>query len=105
MGDKVKGLRDQSGLLTAYVFWCPGCRDAHPYRVARGAEEDPECPVWTFNGDRERPSFSPSLLVNKDHPSRCHLYLTDGQLHFCADSHHELKGQTVPCPDWDDERW
>lgn len=104
---KIKGATDQTGLLTTYLFWCPGCKCPHPYRVARSGTEGPEYPVWGFNGDREKPTFTPSLLVNANSPghTRCHLFLTDGMIHFCGDCDHELKGQVVPCPDWDDERW
>lgn len=106
MGAKLKGLTDQTGTRTTFVFWCPGCEDVHPYRVARGGSEGPEFPVWTFNGDLERPTFTPSLLVNgSGHGKRCHLFLTDGVLNFCADSAHALAGKSTPCPDWDDEKW
>lgn len=106
MGDKIKGLTGLNKQLTTYVFWCPGCNDVHPYRVARDGDEEAKAPVWSFNGSLDRPTFSPSLLVNSyGQGRRCHLFLTDGQLNFCGDSQHELAGKTVPCPDWDDERW
>lgn len=104
---KIRGITDQDGFLGTYLFWCPGCACPHPYRIARSPREPASVPVWGFNGDLERPTFSPSLLVNANTPGarRCHLFLTDGALHFCADSDHELAGKTVPCPDWDSERW
>lgn len=88
------------------MFWCPGCKEPHPYRTQRHPNEA-GYPVWNFNGDLEKPTFTPSLLVNANSPGyiRCHLFLTDGQLQFCSDSEHELAGKTVPCPEWDDERW
>lgn len=79
-------------------FYCPGCKHGHPYVVPR----------WTFNGDWERPTFSPSLLVFSRHPetgarqTHCHLYLRDGRLEFLSDSAHELAGQTVDLPDFPD---
>jgi hypothetical protein len=80
-------------------FWCPGCVQPHPYRIKGDS-------AWTFNGDRERPTFTPSLMVHP-HPGdppqpRCHLFLTDGMLRFCGDSEHSLAGQSVPLPDWPD---
>jgi hypothetical protein len=114
MGVKIKGLENQSEPgVHMYVFWCPGCESVHPYRVKRVADEGPEFPVWSFNGSMEKPTFRASLLVyghrNKTtneiiHP-RCHLFLTDGMIQYCGDSEHKLAGQTVECPDWDDERW
>lgn len=75
-------------------FWCPGCEDAHAFEVPR----------WHFNGDVERPSFTPSLLMNGReglrNPAvpRCHLFLVDGELQFLPDCSHRLAGQTVPLP-------
>lgn len=84
--------KDTEDTETLYIFWCPACEMAHPYRT-RG-----QGPMWTFNGSVERPSFQPSLLVHDCTPSRgnCHLYVTDGEIRYCADSAHALAGQTVP---------
>lgn len=102
---KLKMLGVATGGEQLALFFCPGCSEVHPYRIGRAATE-PERPVWTFNGDLEKPTFTPSLLCNKDDPkSRCHLYLTDGQIVYLGDCHHALAGQTVPCPNWDDEKW
>jgi len=77
---------------THYWFFCPGCKNHHAFTSPR----------WTFNGSLESPTFSPSLLCNADHPaSRCHLFMRDGKIQFLSDCHHELKGQTVNCPDWE----
>ena len=60
--------------------------------------------MWAWNGDMERPTFTPSLLVNKNHPEvTCHLFLTDGMIQYCGDSHHALKGQTIPLPELPDK--
>ena len=44
----------------SYWFFCPGCKCNHPVRVksSRGL------PVWSFNDDLVKPTFSPSLLVS-----------------------------------------
>ena len=85
--------KDGSGSIQ-YWFFCPGCENHHAYTVPR----------WTFNGDMERPTFTPSLLCNADHiPSRCHLFMTDGKIQFLSDCHHKLAGQTVEmedCEEW-----
>ena len=77
-----------------YWFQCPGCNEAHQYAVML----DGTGPSWTFNGDMEKPSFAPSLL-NTSPQLRCHLFLTDGKIHFCPDCHHDLKGKTVDLPE------
>lgn len=84
-----------------YLHWCQGCKYGHLYQT------DPSrSPSWNFNGDIERPSFSPSMRIytpaHNDgefaHPEQtiCHYFVTDGQIQYCDDSRHELKGQTLP---------
>lgn len=87
-----------------YLFFCPGCRYFHSYDVRTDGLE----PSWEFNGDLEKPSFSPSLLVNDDLPKlRCHLFLREGKLCFLNDCFHELKGTIVDLPDVDEmgKKW
>jgi hypothetical protein len=38
-----------------FHFWCPGCEELHTVRT--------EPPGWGFNGDRVKPTFTPSVLV------------------------------------------
>lgn len=38
------------------MFWCPGCNRAHSIKIG----------VWQFNGDVEKPTFSPSVLATLD---------------------------------------
>lgn len=94
----------------AYAHWCPGCQDIHRLPDS-----------WQFNGNVDRPSFTPSFKhsgyqVVKDAngkwtgewvrddrgnpvPEVCHYTLTDAMLNFCADSTHALAGKSVPLPD------
>lgn len=79
-----------------YLFHCPGCEYGHHFAV-----EGPT--TWDFNGDMEKPTFHPSLLVNASHPEMlCHLVMTDGKIHFLGDCFHKLRGQVVDIPDLDD---
>jgi hypothetical protein len=105
MGQVSSKLRRQVG---GYAHWCPGCEEMHrlPDR-------------WTFNGDLENPTYSPSfkhlgmqtVKVNgewngewvrdtqgKPVPFICHYILTAGVLNFCGDSTHSLAGKSVPLP-------
>lgn len=40
------------------MFWCPGCNLAHRVMVGDGAG-----PRWGWNGDADKPVFTPSVLV------------------------------------------
>lgn len=89
--------KDRAGGKTLVHFRCPGCDDFHTIRVG----------TWTFNGDLERPTFSPSVLVRYDvsPPNQhlsivCHSFVTDGQIQFLGDCTHALAGQTVDLPEW-----
>lgn len=78
-----------------FLFWCPGCGCCHHLNTKR----------WAWNGDRVRPTASPSFLVRTPWhgerpadapPERCHFFMRAGSLQFLSDSTHELAGQTVP---------
>lgn len=79
-------------------FWCPGCQENH------GPSHS-----WRFNGDFERPTFEPSILVRRPDPDRpginlsvCHSFVRDGRIMFLADSTHAFAGKTVELPPWED---
>jgi hypothetical protein len=73
-----------------YVFHCPGCGYGHPFHVPR----------WTWNGSFDKPTFTPSLMVNGGDPARrCHSNVTDGRITFHPDSGHALAGQTIDLPE------
>lgn len=109
--------RPSSGRL---AWFCPGCNTTHEI-TTEGTN------AWGWNGDAERPSFSPGVLVTTGHHSqfrtpgsgcwcdyraryplerdvpecyRCHSYVTDGAMQFLSDCSHDLRGQTVPIPAW-----
>ncbi len=86
-------------------FRCPGCKEMHFIGVGEGPG-----PRWGFNGDYERPTFTPSILVQWSEPSEiaeefddtskdrrlvCHSFVTDGQIQFLGDCSHPLAGHTV----------
>jgi hypothetical protein len=91
------------------LFWCPGCEEAHQVSVEVPGE------VWGFNGDYEKPTFTPSYLTWVDpNPNadpkyengkyfngfRCHSFITDGKIQFLGDCTHKLAGQTVELPEF-----
>lgn len=100
-------------------FWCPGCECAHGVRVFG------EKPVWSWNGDIERPTITPSILARyyratpegaammlsgealppgtDRYPGMdmiCHSFVTAGKIQFLDDCTHDLRGKTVDLPAW-----
>jgi hypothetical protein len=89
-------------------FWCQGCNHVHVIPISSGVND------WQFNGDYDKPTFNPSVLVRYRHPKGhtnenpaplgyegeyvediCHSFVRDGQIQFLADCKHALAGQTV----------
>lgn len=115
MSQLSKLLRDGEGGLL--FFWCPGCDGAHSIR--HGVDTRP---CWTWNGDVDKPTFTPSILVtgveamtDDEHatwmrggalpaprPMVCHSFVADGRIQFLGDCTHKLANQTVDLPDWDE---
>ena len=75
-----------------YSFYCPGCKCDHGVWTTPSKYNN--C-LWTFNGDMDKPTFLPSILVRNGLDVKCHIYITDGISHFLGDCTHELKGQSV----------
>lgn len=90
---KLKFYDSQDKTVQIAYFYCPACKKEHPYHT-KGPS------AWEWNGEVEKPTFSPSLLVDGHDPEkRCHLFLRNGVIEYCGDCHHEMKGQSVPLPD------
>lgn len=115
----VKGSDDSPGV----GYWCPGCKEAHIVWIGAG-----EGPRWGWNGNLDRPTFTPSILVRSGHfaphwkqgdacwctynaedgeenvePFKClvcHTFVTDGVIDFLPDCTHELAGQKIEIPDF-----
>lgn len=130
MGQLSRVLRNVAG--GGLSFLCPGCasvpttgtgRCAHTVWVGEGPGER-----WGWNGDAERPVFTPSVLVTHGlwtppvTPENieqwrierweqrkvqyvCHSFVgcngaQPGQIIFLGDCTHALAGQTVDLPPW-----
>lgn len=103
MRQVLKRLTSQDDKEVILWFHCPGCKRGHGYRT-RAHPNQPDAPVWEWNGDTTAPTFTPSLLVDGDEThKRCHLYCRDGRLEFLSDCHHELAGTTVDMHPVDDD--
>ncbi len=99
MADKVSYVANQPNFL---LVECPACDMAH------GVNLDPTNgkPCWTWNGDKEKPTFHPSLLVTYPWgPERkevvCHSFVRNGQWHYLNDCTHSMAGRVVDLPDAD----
>lgn len=88
-------------------FWCPGCDLAHRVRIVLEDGTAPGGdPLWTWDGNLNAPTISPSILTwggrhGSDH--RCHSFLRAGVWEFLSDCTHAMAGQSapmVPLPDW-----
>lgn len=98
---------EAAGGFQSIMHWCPGCEEVHGIRI-----KGPNGPVWSFNNDFEKPTFSPSILCfttfddegtplpSGTRRTLCHYYIKEGRIEFCADSPHALAGQTVEIPPW-----
>lgn len=76
-----------------YLFHCPGCDTIHSVDGR-----------WSFNGDLDNPTISPSLLVRYPTPEReeiCHSFIKEGKIQFLSDCTHKLAGKTVEIPDFE----
>lgn len=62
---------------------------------------------WSFNGDFEKPTFRPSMLIQYpvENPEtghvREHFFVTDGKIQYLRDCNHDMKGKTVELPECD----
>ena len=102
-------------------FWCPGCKASHQIQHGDGPGAR-----WRWNGDAEKPTFSPSVLVrgirgdmndaelasyeeayekcgytsailgDARFATVCHTFITDGRIQFLSDCTHMLAVQAVP---------
>ncbi len=86
--------------VTSYRFDCPGCGLMHQVWTKNPNGR----PEWGFNGDLDKPTFSPSIKVSWEQfciEKICHSYVRDGMIWFLDDCTHDLAGQTVPLPEID----
>jgi hypothetical protein len=97
---KVKKIEMRGKGDWAYMLECPGC--GHHHAVWTKESNFPDTPTWDFNGDFEKPTFNPSLLVripDKDKMQICHSFIRDGKIQFLSDCSHHLAGKTVDLPE------
>lgn len=96
---KIRPVANNFGEIQGYGFHCPGCKHRH---LIYTKEQSPGGAKWIFNGDLEKPNFTPSIFVNpKNHECyvpelhSCHSFIRDGKIQFLNDCTHESAGQTI----------
>lgn len=89
-----------SGTAGTYAYFCPGCGKAHT--VTTKQENGMANPIWGFNGDVDKPTFSPSIAVEsymmKDgayERTYCHSFIRNGKIEYLQDCDHSLAGKTI----------
>lgn len=92
-------IADNDGKPVGWMFWCPACENCHAYYVEQPNGSNKA--QWQFNGNIEKPTFTPSLLAyrtlsNGQRETICHLFVTDGLIQYQGDCPHKLAGQTIP---------
>lgn len=93
------------------VFRCPGCKMNHQLNI----NVDSGSPVWYWNSDKVKPTFTPSILATWKEPSDdpllfgdpthdinkvCHSFVTDGKIQFLNDCTHGFAGMTIDLIPW-----
>lgn len=109
MGNKLMRISDflrktESG----YSHWCPACDERHNFYVDRPTNKGAR---WTFDGNVEMPTFTPSMNIRRGprpivpkgrtdagQVDVCHYFLRNGEIQFLGDCTHALAGKTVPLP-------
>lgn len=82
-------------------YWCDGCNSLHNVPVKSGEPGRD----WSCNMDVDKPTLQPSVKeyfpAHDTIPEKvfCHHFLIEGNIQYCSDSPHELKGKTVPLRD------
>jgi hypothetical protein len=110
---------NDNGKILGYMIFCPACLCGHLFYTNHN---NPKC-NWTFDGNTEKPTFSPSMLVKAQNypsgnnwptdeellkmkageklnmiPTICHSFVRNGQIQFLSDCTHKMAGQTVDLP-------
>ena len=73
-------------------FYCPACNEYHTVNDS-----------WRFNGNFEKPTFSPSISVTWGNDKLCHSFIVDGKIRYLKDCTHEFAGKTIDMEDIEEE--
>jgi hypothetical protein len=105
MKSMIRKVDDHGVHYDALMFVCPGCKafnDGGSGLHILPVNTDKKSPAWTWDGNIDRPTISPSILTGKDTDKICHSFLVGGIFQFLSDCTHSLAGQHVEIPDLPD---
>lgn len=104
MTARAKRVVDSEGREYGWRIECPACRadTGNGAHILTTGEHLPT--RWGFNGDADRPTFTPSLLCRYPFGEErrevvCHSFITDGRIQYLGDCTHAMAGQTVDLPE------
>ena len=79
---------------------CPACGFEHSFNVDLENHGKHSNDVWSFDGDYEKPTFSPSMGWNLqktyEHHPVCHSFVKNGVWEYLNDCTHGMAGRKVP---------
>lgn len=120
---KVLPYNDKNGKQIGFMIFCPACNCGHGFLI----NSDIPGRNWSFDGNMEKPTFNPSMLVrgtmypsggrwpNEDEmaqlkagkdfgpemrPYVCHSFVRDGKIQFLGDCTHKFANVTLDLPDF-----
>lgn len=104
MKSRVRDVTDRNHKYKTLTFCCPGCAEIlgggvglHMLPVSGDKQ-----PQWSFDGNTEAPTLSPSILSSFGDRGSCHSFIKNGRFEFLPDCTHSLAGQTIEMPDLPD---
>ena len=106
---KAHAFQDTQGKRLGYLIQCPACGNCHAFHTEVANSVGAK---WSFNGNVDRPTFSPSMLCRQpkgcikdgkvlEADYVCHSFVRDGKIQFLSDCTHAMAGQTVELEEWD----
>jgi hypothetical protein len=119
---KAKHNETWDGKTGVYTVYCPGCKSQHLIPTHQGQSIFSSGATWSFNGDVDKPTFSPSVFIKTGHYAEgksktdcwacnnehldlcvvCHSFITNGKIQYLSDCTHHLAGQTVELSELDE---
>lgn len=94
----VRNVTDGDLRYQALMFCCPGCGGTGLHMLPVNCNAGGK-PTWTWDGNLDAPTLSPSILTRWGNDKVCHSYLRAGVFEYLDDSTHQYAGQKVPMPE------
>lgn len=82
--------------LIGVAFECPGCGEMHAVTTTQKNSVGAQ---WTWNGNWELPTITPSILRRDENKTICHVVVSEGKAKFLPDCPHALSDTEVELPE------